>query len=1074
MRTLFSDSIRSLLRCFQMPAAVCILLAGAVSLLIAQNGLDERQQNTDHFYSDYSSTRYLPPRIRGLEHRQKPRNVPDHFDSFHNRFSEDPSRWDSIRMSRDPLPSVPGTFANEANGAASGSTLEGVQESWVRHYGSGLITGVHRPSAIVIDSFGNVYMTGESEGDYATVKYKSTGEEQWAVRYNGPGNGRDIATAIAVDASGNVYVTGESDSSGLSSDFATIKYNSAGEEQWVVRYDGPQNSDGAVALAVDGSGNIYVTGKSIGAGTSIDYATVKYNSSGEEQWVRRYNGPGKSIDYPVALAVDASGNVYVTGWSAGSDTDYDYATVKYNSSGVELWVARYNGPENSGDYAASLAVDATGNVFVTGYSYSSGATADFTTVKYNSSGEQQWVARYNGPGNGLDYATALAVDASGNVYVTGGSVGSNTPYDYATIKYSSEGQEQWVRRYNGPGNGWDVSTALAVDGSGNIYITGKSQGAGTSTDYATVKYNSSGEEQWVVRYNGPGNGGDIPTALAVDASGNVHVTGDSYRSDTAYEYATVKYNSSGQEQWVASYIRPNKSRDRATALAVDASGNVYVTGESWRSDTTYDYATVKYNSSGVEQWVARYDGPGNDWNTATALAIDASGNVYVTGQSGGPETPSDYATVKYNNAGVEQWVRRYNGPGDGWDGATALAVDASGNVYVTGESRGSETYSDYATVKYSNSGEEQWVARYNGPGNDIDSATALAIDGSGNVYVTGASHGSGTSFDYATVKYNSSGEEQWVVRYNGPGSSLSNRDMAVAIAVDASGNVYVTGWSDRLGTFSDYTTVKYNGYGEEQWVVRYNGPSNGVDIPTALAIDASGNVYVTGWSSNPDTYYEYATVKYNNSGEEQWVARYNGPGNGLDHASALAVDASGNVYVTGRSAGSGTHYDYATVKYNSSGVEQWVARYNGPRNSRDFATALAVDASNNVYVAGYHMASNYFAGDYGMYTTIKYTQNPTSVEKIDTTIPDVYALEQNYPNPFNPSTTITFHIPVMTAVSLDLYNSLGQKVARLIHEEVSAGSHEVTFDASHLPSGVYIYRLQAGSYVESKRMLYLK
>ena len=100
----------------------------------------------------------------------------------------------------------------------------------------------------------------------------------------------------------------------------------------------------------------------------------------------------------------------------------------------------------------------------------------------------EWVARYNGPGNGEDRATALAVDTDGNVYVTGYSVGVGTSVDYATIKYDADGNPVWIARYNGLGNGEDIATALAVDADGNVYVTGRSAGVGTSFDYATIKY----------------------------------------------------------------------------------------------------------------------------------------------------------------------------------------------------------------------------------------------------------------------------------------------------------------------------------------------------------------------------------------------------------------------------------------------------------------------------------------------------------------------------------------------------------------------------------------------------------
>ena len=143
---------------------------------------------------------------------------------------------------------------------------------------------------------------------------------------------------------------------------------------------------------------------------------------------------------------------------------------------------------------------------------------DYATIKYNASGQQQWVARYNGPGNGDDVASAIAIDGSGNVYVTGGSTGSAGDDDYATIKYNGSGAQQWVARYSAPGSSTDYAYTIAVDGSGNVYVTGQSGSTEALTDYATVKYNASGTQQWVARYNGPANDSDIAVAIAVDSS----------------------------------------------------------------------------------------------------------------------------------------------------------------------------------------------------------------------------------------------------------------------------------------------------------------------------------------------------------------------------------------------------------------------------------------------------------------------------------------------------------------------------------------------------------------------------
>jgi uncharacterized delta-60 repeat protein len=413
-------------------------------------------------------------------------------------------------------------------------------------------------------------------------------------------------------------------------------------------------------------------------------------------WVRRYNGPGNGKDNSVAVVADGSGNVYVTGYSTGNGTGYDYATIKYYPNGDTAWLRRWASSGSGEDAAYDLALDNSGNVYVTGYGYIN--NKDYVTIKYNSHGDNVWMKRYNFPV--IDIARTVAVDVSGNVYVTGNSDGGGTGYDWATIKYYPNGDTAWVRRYNGPpGTSSDLANDIAVDSSGNVYVTGYSTGIGSNYDYATIKYYPNGDAAWVRRYNGPGNGLD----------------------------------------W-------------AFGLAVDGYGNVYVTGETYISGTNYDYATIKYYPNGDTAWVRRYNGPGNDMDQAWDLAIDGSGNVYVTGGSDGGGTYTDYATIKYYANGATAWVRRYSGPSL-IDDSQAIAVDGSGNVYVTGYSYGSGSDRDIATIRYNSNGDMAWVMRYNGPLNSIDDARAIALDSFGNVYVTAYSYGIGSDWDYATIKY---------------------------------------------------------------------------------------------------------------------------------------------------------------------------------------------------------------------------------------------------------------------------------------------------------------------------------
>jgi hypothetical protein len=420
-----------------------------------------------------------------------------------------------------------------------------------------------------------------------------------------------------------------------------------------------------------------------------------------QSWVARFEGGGD--DVATAVAFDAAGNVYVTGFSQSPALDYDFVTIKYDTNGNLLWLSRFNGPGNGDDVPGAIAVDAAGNVFVTGYSLGAGTGFDYATVSYDTNGVQRWVARFDGAASGDDFANNLTLDAAGNVYVTGGSTGIGTGFDYATVAYDTNGNQLWVAIYDGPASADDVANSIVVDTAGNVHVTGESMGVGTGNDYATVAYDPSGVQLWATRFNGPGNGTDVATGIAVDGIGNSYVTGYSLGGlTTGFDYATVAYDPTGALLWVSTYNGPGSSDDFAAAIVLDPNtANVLVTGQSVGVGTSFDYATVSYTTaSGFQNWVARYNGPGNARDDAYFVAVDGASNVYVTGYSFGAGTAYDYSTVAYDLNGNQLWVIRYDGPASADDVALSVAVDALGNVYVTGASTGITTGRDFATIKY--------------------------------------------------------------------------------------------------------------------------------------------------------------------------------------------------------------------------------------------------------------------------------------------------------------------------------------------------------------------------------------
>jgi hypothetical protein len=410
---------------------------------------------------------------------------------------------------------------------------------------------------------------------------------------------------------------------------------------------------------------------------------------------------------------------------------------------------------------------------------------------------------------------------------------------------------------------------VVTDSFGNVYVAGRSSGAIVDGLVgAVVKYDSSGVEQWVSKY--PMNS----AAMDVDAADNIYVTG---RLVSGQGFATVKYDTNGNELWAAIYITQT-SFPYLPSIAVDNSGNAYITTISDDPGGWHDFTTIKYDANGNELWVAKYDGGGED--VPAAIALDGAGNVYITGHSDGNGYGNDFITVKYDANGNELWVARYGGgslPLASDDNPVDIAVDAAGNAYVTGTSIDYFGGIDFAppdiiTVKYDANGNELWSTAYNGLANGRDYSVGVDLDGSGNVYVAGTSESLGSDNDILAIKYDANGNELWTFAYNisdHPGVADAARD----IAVTPSGNVYITGWSQRPGwQAGDYTTIMLDATGRGIWEARYGGPNT--DWPYAIATDAAGNAYVTGASYISGFSFDFLTIKYGPGGNQLWRASY--------------------------------------------------------------------------------------------------------------------------------------------------------------------------------------------------------
>jgi uncharacterized delta-60 repeat protein len=744
---------------------------------------------------------------------------------------------------------------------------------WTRRFkGPGQFTGLGVPVSLAVDQLGNIYVAGGCENpntalDFIIIKYSGNGDTLWTRYYSSPTEAVDYAVGILVDSEFNVYVVGARSINTPPQPYI-IKYDQLGNVLWQEKIESFIMGDGKIAialdpeeniiamkpgelhkldrntgntiwssyigdranaecLAVDGSGNIYLNGTS-----GQQYLTSKFDNDGSIVWQTFHNvGDPYPYAYPYAYAhslidVDNLQNVYVSGCS-----NDDYITTKIDINGNILWEKSYAGPNIGEGHPCKIDIDGDGNVYVTGTDQN-----DIATLKYDTNGNTLWVKRFHGNSNGNDEASDLIIDGNGDVLVTGGSFDSESDFDFITLKYSAIGDSLWCKSFDGIPNSYDQATSLSLDVNGNAYVTGVSNCKTTKQDYATIKYNSTGDLLWVNRYDGPTNISDRPTSIAVDADQNVYVTGQSSSS-----YATIKYDVDGNFIWQQRYSSITKGG--ASALSITSNNEIIVTGSS-----DNDNVTIKYNSQGLPIWTTRYHFPGNVYNAAT-LKIDLGGNSYVTGATGvgnGRGSTRDYATVKYNANGDTVWTRIYNE--GSWDEANSLVYDVDGNVYVTGHSDG-----NYATIKYNEYGDTLWVRKYNGPADGYDVAISIELDLNGNVIVSGSSDGVSTGLDYCTIKYNSNGDTVWLRRYNGPGNG---DDEVLAMALDAAGNIYVVGKSTSVNGDFDICIIKYSNGGDVEWISRYD--ATGVsdeqladDYPSSIQITSDQVVYVLGCSEWP-------------------------------------------------------------------------------------------------------------------------------------------------------------------------------------------------------------------------------
>ncbi len=814
------------------------------------------------------------------------------------------------------------------------------------------VAGKQEAMAMTVDHAGNVIVVGTTrpagDDDYFVAKFKADGSGMSWTPASFGSTGNDVATAVTVDSKDNIIVTGYT-VNGADIDIHTIKYcgsatpatdcppgkQTPGAVIWEHTLANPLGNDYATAIAVDGSDNIYVAGSYFNGAANDDFLVIKYPSAGSTPtWTEIYDDPANAnkINKILAIAVDSSGFT-VTGYS-GRGATFDILTRKYDLNRTLIRQWRHSDSGISQGKAVKL--DKNGNVIVTGSITNALSNTDIYTVKYNPASDTPvWEKIYSD--NGTDDPKGLWVDSTvvdGDVYVTGVTHTLSGNDDFVTMRYDGAiGSLKWKTVFDAGNGAIDIPSGIVVDGAadGGVFVTGYTTVPGND-DIITLKYNkANGGLLWKNIWTGNGNKNNRAVGIGLDSSRNAVVAGWADNAATGYNFLAFKYDFG--------------AINAPTNLTAGAASNTSIT-LNW-SD----------NSSNEEKFVIeRKAGEGGTWATLTTTpATLGPGTITYTDTGLNTNSYYYYRLRAYNTANgysdysneahaltkvvsydTSPWNYLYTGADNLDDVATAITFDpADNNPVVSGYSElneqgtGLPSY-DYMTVKLDRTDKSvKWKARYDSGDGGTDMAAGVALDGSGNVLVTGTSYlqtGGSKSDEIYTIKVATAGLNDqnatpafmWDNQYG----TQDHIDVSTTItmAKDASNNSVVIGYGRNAANNDDAFIIKLDNNGTRVFTpIVYDSGRH--EQPTAVAFDPAGNIFVTGYSfntSSPAGSYDWFTAKYNGTtGAQIWVDTFNS-GYGDDKALSLDVDSAGNAYVTGQAKNSAGNSVIYTIKYDGA------------------------------------------------------------------------------------------------------------------------------------------------------------
>jgi len=420
---------------------------------------------------------------------------------------------------------------------------------------------------------------------------------------------------------------------------------------------------------------------------------------------------------------------------------------------------------------------------------------------------------------------------------------------------------EWVQRFNGSDNRFDIAQALHLDASSNSYVVGSTASAGSSVDIVVIKYSPAGALLWQYLFNGFANSVDQPYGSCIDEAGNCYVTGFTADSNSVIKIVTIKINSTGNEVWRKVFLPPASSQGLGNCILIDSDNNIVTAGSIKRTNGSFRLTLLKYSPAGDLLDTAFFNVTSSSSEAPVSLCTDNASNIYVLGTTNAVSGYDDILMLKYDNGFNLKWQHTFSGTAVASDQPKQILHTDDNKLAVLAAVNNLSTGYDYGMYRFDTNAALIMQYVYNGTGNDQDIPFAMAIDAANNIHVTGSSRNADTlgSEDFFTIKIDPTGTLLWQKRYNGVGAGI---DYGISIAVDNMGNVFAGGTAESHDYHVQYALLKYGPTGDLLWLEEYSAIENHEDFLYTVAVNNNRDIFVTGISFDSLSDYDIATIKY--------------------------------------------------------------------------------------------------------------------------------------------------------------------------------------------------------------------